>query len=366
MTTPLQRLTELGQSVWLDDLSRELLAGPLEEMIERDAVRGVTSNPTIFAKAIGAGERYDEQTRALAEDGRDAKDTFVALAVADVTAACDLLRPYWDEGHGQAGWVSLEVDPNLAHDAEATIAEAERLHRLVDRPNLYVKIPATDAGVVAIEETIAAGRPVNVTLIFSLARYSEVAEAYVRGVERFVEGGGDPSRLASVASFFVSRVDSEADRRLREAGAPEELQGRLAVANAKLAYVLYREIFAVERWRALAERGANAQRCLWASTSTKDPARSDVMYVEPLIGSDTISTMPAETIRAFQDHGRAELTLEEGVGESEEVFAAVRDAGVDLDDVFATLEREGIEKFIASYDELISTIARKRAEVTVG
>ncbi|MDX6554736.1 MAG: transaldolase [Miltoncostaeaceae bacterium] len=363
--TPLDLLTELGQSVWLDDLSRELLAGSLSELAREDAVRGVTSNPTIFAKAMGGdSDRYDEQMRELVAAGHDVKETFLALAVADVVAACDVLRPWWDEGRGQHGWVSLEVDPNLAGDADATIAEAERIHALVDRPNLYVKVPATAAGLVAIEELIARGIRVNVTLIFSLTRYAEVAEAYLRGVERLAAAGGDPATVTSVASFFVSRVDTEADKRLEAAGADAGLQGRLAIANAKLAYQRYKEIFSGARWEALAERGANVQRCLWASTSTKDPRRSDVMYVETLIGPDTVNTMPLPTIRAFKDHGRAEPTLERDLDEARRVFELVAAAGVDYDDVCDVLERKGVESFIASYDEVLRALEARRAELS--
>ena len=264
---------------------------------------------------------------------------------------------------GRDGYVSLEVDPTLAYDTEATIAEAVRLHELVDRPNLLVKIPATEPGLPAIEEMIARGKSINVTLIFSLERYAAVAEAYVRGLERLVEAGGDPSGVASVASFFVSRVDTEADRRLEEAGAPAELQGKLAVANAKLAYRRYQEIFAGERWEALAARGATPQRCLWASTSTKNPAYRDVLYVEELIGPATVNTMPEETIQAFQDHGEVALTLEQGIEEAEEVFRRIAEAGVDYDDVTATLEREGVEKFADSFAELLDGIRAKSGEL---
>jgi transaldolase len=259
--------------------------------------------------------------------------------------------------------VSLEVDPTLAYDTDATIAEADRLHGLVDKPNLFVKIPATEPGLPAIEEMISRGKSINVTLIFSLERYAEVAEAYVRGLERLVEAGGDPSRVASVASFFVSRVDTEADRRLEEAGAPAELQGKLAVANAKLAYQRYEEIFAGERWEALAARGATTQRCLWASTSTKNPAYSDVLYVESLIGPETVNTMPEDTVLAFQDHGTVARTLDEGVEEAREVFRQVAEAGVDVDDVTATLEREGVEKFSESFAELLDGIRAKSGEL---
>jgi transaldolase len=360
----LHQLSELGQSVWIDYLARDLLeSGELARLHEEDAVVGVTSNPTIFQKAISAGDAYDEQLREELEEERDPKELFLRLAVKDVQDACDLLRPVWDEGGGRDGYVSLEVDPTLAYETEASIAEAARLHELVDRPNLFVKIPATEPGLPAIEEMIARGRSINVTLIFSLERYAEVAEAYIRGLERLVEAGGDPAPVASVASFFVSRVDTEADRRLEELGAPSDLQGKLAVANAKLAYQRYKEIFSGGRWDALAARGATTQRCLWASTSTKNPAYRDVLYVEELIGPETVNTMPEETIRAFQDHGRVALTLEEGLDEAKEVFRRIAEVGVDYDDVTATLEREGVEKFSDSFAELLDGIRAKSGEL---
>src|ERR671934_2405986 len=270
--SPLHQLADHGQSVWIDFLSRQLLhSGELARMMRDDAVVGVTSNPTIFQKAISQGDAYDEQLRECIEVEDDPKAIFWHLAVRDVSDACDLLGPVWDEGHGQDGYVSIEVDPNLAYETEATIDEAQRLHDLVDRPNCFVKIPATQPGLSAIEEMISRGRNINVTLIFSLERYAEVAEAYIRGLERLVESGGDPSKVASVASFFVSRVDTEADRRLDAIGGHDELQGKLGVANAKLAYQSYQEVFAGERWEALEAKGATAQRCLWASTSTKNP-----------------------------------------------------------------------------------------------
>jgi transaldolase len=360
----LHQLSDLGQSVWIDFLSRDLLrTGELARLRDEDAVVGVTSNPTIFEKALSAGDAYDEQLRHELEEERDAKELFLRLATQDVGDACDLLRGVWDRGGGQDGYVSIEVDPTLAYDTEQTIAEAASLHAFVDRPNLFVKIPATEPGLPAIEEMIARGKSINVTLIFSLERYAEVAEAYVRGLERLVESGGDPSPVASVASFFVSRVDTEADRRLEEVGAPPELQGKLAVANAKLAYQRYQEIFAGERWEALAERGATTQRCLWASTSTKNPAYRDVLYVEELIGPKTVNTMPEETIRAFQDHGRVALTLEQDLDEANEVFRRVAEAGVDYDDVTDTLEREGVEKFSDSFAELLDGIRAKSGEL---
>ena len=360
----LHQLSELGQSVWIDFLSRQMLqSGKLERMMEEDAVVGVTSNPTIFQKAISEGDLYDEQIRALLDELDDPKEIFWQLAEKDVGDACDLLRSVWDAGKGQDGYVSIEVDPNLAGDTDATIAEARRLHAQIDKPNLHVKIPATKEGLPAIEEMIASGKNINVTLIFSLERYTEVAEAYIRGLERLVESGGDPSKVASVASFFVSRVDTEADKRLDEIGGHEELKGKLAIANAKLAYEKYNELFSGSRWQPLATKGATKQRCLWASTSTKNPAYRDVMYVEELIGPETVNTMPEETIEAFQDHGEVALTLEQGIDEAKRLFEQLAEACVDYDDVTRVLEEEGVQKFADSFAELLDGIKAKRGEL---
>jgi transaldolase len=360
----LHRLSALGQSVWIDYLSRRLIhEGELERLMREDAVVGVTSNPTIFQKAISEGDAYDEQLREVLAEEDDPKEVFLRLAVKDVQDACDLLRPVWDGGQGQDGYVSIEVDPNLAFDTDATIAEAQRLHELVDKPNCFVKIPATKDGLPAIEEMIARGRNINVTLTFSLERYAEVVEAYLRGLERLVESGGDPSKVASVASFFVSRVDTEADRRLDEVGAPDDLKGKLAVANAKLAYQRYKELFSGSRWDALRGKGARTQRCLWASTSTKNPAYRDVLYVEELIGPETVDTMPEETIVAFQDHGEVALTLEQGLDDAKRVFERIAEAGVDYDDVVVTLEQEGVQKFSDSFAELMDGVRAKRGEL---
>jgi transaldolase len=357
--SPLQQLHDHGQSVWIDYLSRPFVEdGELAELI-REGVRGVTSNPTIFQGAIAEGDAYDDQLREVLQSEDEPKEIFLALAARDIQAACDVLRPVHDEGGGQDGWVSLEVDPNLAHDTDGTIEEAARLHALVDRPNLLVKIPATPEGLPAIEETIARGIPVNVTLIFSLERHRAVAEAYVRGLQRLVDSGGDPGRIASVASFFVSRVDTEADKRLDEAGHPE-LKGKLAIANAKLAYQSYKEIFSGADWEALAAKGATAQRCLWASTSTKNPEYRDVIYVEELIGAETVNTMPRETAKAFADHGELRDTLEEDVEGARKLLDDLKAAGIDYDDVVAVLEREGVEKFAKSFRELFSDVEDKR------
>src|SRR3954449_12924707 len=360
----LHQLSELGQSVWIDFLSRQMLqTGQLEQMIEEDAVVGVTSNPTIFQKAISQGDLYDDQIRDLLDELDDPKEIFWQLAEKDVGDACDLLRSVWDAGKGQDGYVSIEVDPNLAGDTEATIAEARRLHAQIDKPNLHVKIPATKEGLPAIEEMIASGKNINVTLIFSLQRYTEVAEAYIRGLEGLVGAGGDPTRVASVASFFVSRVDTEADKRLDALGGHDELKGKLAIANAKLAYQRYKQLFSGERWEKLSERGATKQRCLWASTSTKNPNYRDVVYVEELIGPETVNTMPEETIDAFEDHGEVALTLERDVDEAHRVFERIAEAGVDYDDVVAVLEREGVQKFSDSFRELMDGIREKRGEL---
>ena len=357
----LHQLSALGQSVWIDFLSRDLVQqGELARMMDEDAVTGVTSNPTIFQKAISQGSAYDDQLRDLVEHEDDAKEIFIALAGRDVGDACDLMRSVWDGGAGLRGYVSMEVDPTLAYDADGTLAEAKRLHALVDKANLYVKIPATRDGVGPIEEMIALGKSINVTLIFSLERHREVMEAYIRGIERFVEGGGDPRPVSSVASFFVSRVDTEADKRLE--GHPE-LQGKLAVANAKLAYQNWKEVFSGERWEALEAKGASKQWCLWASTSTKNPAYRDVLYVEDLIGPETVNTMPEETIQAFQDHGEVALTIEQDLVEAHRVFEQVEAAGVSVDDVTRTLEVEGVQKFTDSFEELLEGIRAKRGEL---
>jgi transaldolase len=358
--SPLHRLSAEDQSVWLDSISRQMLqSGELARMMKEDAVVGVTSNPTIFQKAMAEGDAYDEQLRQVLESERDPKEIFYALAHDDIVEACDLLRSVWDGGSGKDGYVSWEVDPRFANDTQATIDEAKRLHDWVNRPNLLVKIPATKEGLPAIEESIANGRSINVTLIFGLQRYREVAEAYIRGLERFVEGGGDPSTVASVASFFVSRVDTEADKRLEKLG-NTDLQGKLAVANAKLAYQEYLEIFNGGRWEKLAARGATPQRCLWASTSTKNPAYPDTLYVADLIGPHTVNTMPIETIEAFQDHGVVARTLDTGIDEARRVFEDVKAAGVDYDDVTNTLEIEGVQKFADSMHELLHGITAKR------
>ena len=362
----LHELSARGQSVWIDYLSRDLLqSGELKRMMDEDAVVGVTSNPTIFQKALSQGDAYDEQLREYNQGG-DAKEIFLHLAVRDVENALDLLLPV-HERNPEDGYVSIEVDPTFAYDAKATFDEAIRLHEWIRRPNLYVKIPGTKPGLEAIENCIAVGRSINVTLLFSLEMHKESMEAYIRGLERFVEGGGDPAEVRSVASFFVSRVDTEADKRLEAIGSDEALalRGKLAVANARIAYQHYKEVFSGDRWEALEAKGALPQRCLWASTSTKNPEYRDVLYVEELIGPHTVNTMPEETIQAFQDHGEVrgdtvEDDLEEARALLEEKLPAV---GIDYDDVVATLEKEGVQKFSDSFKELLDGVKAKRETV---
>jgi transaldolase len=362
----LHTLSERGQSIWIDYLSRDMLEeGELARMMREDAVVGVTSNPTIFQKAISQGERYDEQLKELLEEETDPKEIFLQLSARDVEAALDLLAPV-HERTGYDGFVSWEVDPNLAYHRESTFDEAMRLHAWLDRPNLYVKIPATQPGLGAIEDCVANGKNINVTLIFSLQRYAEVVEAYLRGLERLVAGGGDPKNVYSVASFFVSRVDTEADKRLEAIGSKQalDLRGKLAVANARLAYEHYESAFSGPRWEFLAGKGANPQRCLWASTSTKNPAYNDVLYVEELIGPQTVNTMPEETIRAFQDHGEVRGdTVTKGRKKARALLEELAEVGVDYDDVTKTLELEGVQKFADSFKELLDGVRSKQGDL---
>ena len=360
--SPLNRASALGQSVWIDSLSREWIRGGyLRKLIDEDAVVGATSNPTILQKAMSNGDAYDEQLRELAHLDSDA--AFWKLAVTDIAEACDVFAPVFQATDARDGYVSLEVDPTLAYETLRTYEEAIALHERVDRPNLLVKIPATKPGLAAIEDVIAKGRSINVTLIFSLRRYAEVAESYVRGLERLVAAGGDPAKVASVASFFVSRIDTEADNRLDAIGGHDELEGKLAIANARLAYAHYKSVFAGSRWEFLAGKGARPQRVLWASTSTKNPAYPDTLYVDELIGPDTVNTMPLETVEAYQDHGHPEARLERDLQEAHAVFDGLAAAGIDYEDITETLEREGVEKFAASFAELLDGLRAKHASL---
>ena len=326
-------------------------------MIE-DGVVGVTSNPTIFQKAISESSLYDEQLEELYKQEDDPKEIFLGLAIKDIQDACDILNPVYERTAGKDGYVSLEVSPDLAYDAPKTVDEAMRLHEAVDRKNLLVKIPATQPGLAAIEEVISRGKSVNVTLIFSLDRYRAVAKAYIRGLQRLVAAGGDPSGVASVASFFVSRVDSEGDDRLDDVGRPD-LKGQLAIANAKLAYAEFEEIFTGDDWEFLESKGANKQRPLWASTSTKNPDYPDTIYVNNLVGPDTVNTMPAETLEATMDHAEIRSTLKEGINDARRLPRLLAEAGVDYEDVTETLEKEGVAKFMDSFDELLDEIREK-------
>ena len=360
--TRLQRLyVEHGQSPWLDSLSRgDLRDGSLAGLVA-DGIRGVTANPTTFANAIDASDDYDEQFSWLRSAGCSAEEAYWELVITDTIAACDLLRPIHRSSHGVDGFVSVEVAPDLADDTGRTIAAARELHRRIDRANLMVKVPATARGVPAIRALVSGGRNTNVTLLFSLTRYAEVIEAYLSGLEAFISHGGDPARVHSVASFFVGRVDAEVDERLRRgSGYARSLGGRAGVAQAKLAYQLFTERFSGKRWERLANHGARPQLPLWASTSPKDPADRDTRYVEELIGPQTVSTLPERTIRAFEDHGQVDRTIDSGVEEAGDVMRGLSDAGIDIDDVGLSLEQRGIAGFQYSFQKVIDVLDAKR------
>ncbi|MGH3991002.1 MAG: transaldolase, partial [Pseudonocardiaceae bacterium] len=354
----LQALHNAGVSIWLDTLSRELLdSGGFARLIADQAVTGATSNPTIFAKAITASDRYDDQLRALVASGlRDPQQLFFQLGLEDIRRAADLLRPAYDDSGGRDGFVSFECTPDLADDTQATIEQALELWGRLDRPNVMIKVPATEAGIPAIEELTARGVNVNVTLLFSVARYEQVIDAYLNGLERRGAAGQPVDAIASVASFFVSRVDAKTDALLT---AESDLRGRIAIANAHQAYARYRERFADQRWLALRQVGAQPQRPLWASTGTKDPAYSDVLYVEELIAPDVINTMPGATMRAFADHGNVARALGADTGAAEGILGRAEDSGVDLDAVTTQLEREGVRSFCDSYHQLLDCIETK-------
>jgi transaldolase len=360
MTDVLGELTQAGVSVWLDDISRERLrTGNLAALIRDFHVRGVTSNPTIFANALAKGDAYDEQIKDLAIRGVAVEEAARMITTYDIRWGADVLRPVYDSSAGVDGRVSIEVDPRLARETAKTIAEAKQLWWLVDRPNMFIKIPATAEGVPAITATLAEGISVNVTLIFSLERYGEVIDAYMAGLEQAAAGGHDISTIASVASFFVSRVDTEADKRLTKIGTPEALalKGKAAIANARLAYELFEQRLATDRWKALAAKGAKVQRPLWASTSTKDPAYPDTMYVVDLVTADTVNTMPEATMRATADHGVLRGDTVHGTyEESRALFASLEALGIGYDDVVQVLEDEGVSKFEVSWNEMLQGI----------
>ena len=358
---PLGDLSAQGVAIWLDDLSRELLAtGRLQELVESRHVVGVTTNPTIFAAALARGDRYDDQLRDLASSGADPDGAVLAVTTDDVRAGCDVLAPVYERTEGLDGCVSIEVDPRLSRDAAATAETARRLKSIVARPNLYIKIPATREGLAAITEVVSQGISVNVTLIFSLARYRAVMDAYLAGLEQAHAAGRDLTSIRSVASFFVSRVDTEVDHRLDRIGTPEAaaLKGRAAIANARLAYRAHQQQTAAERWQRLAALGARSQRPLWASTGVKDPAYPDTMYVSGLIAPGTVNTMPGPTLEAFADHGQAGSdTVSGAYDEADRVFRQLAAAGIDFDDVTDELERDGLAKFEKSWSELSTTVS---------
>ena len=368
MTDAIQGLQDLGQSVWYDNISRgTIVSGELQRLIAL-GVSGLTSNPTIFDKAISGSSDYDDALRELAGQGKTTSEIYEALAIEDIRAAADLLRPVYDLTDGADGYASLEVNPHLAHDTESTIAEAKRLFGSLDRPNVMVKVPATPEGIPAVHRLIGEGLNVNVTLTFSLTAYRDVRQAYMAGLEDLDWAGGDVSHIASVASFFVSRVDTAVDALLDErvrAGDEdmEDLLGKAAIANAKLAYRDFNEDFGGDRFAVLRSKGARVQRPLWASTSTKNPNYRDVLYPEALIGPDTVDTMPDATIEAFQDHGRPEITLDRGVAEAETVFESLEAAGISMEQVTAKLLADGVKSFADSFDSLVNNIEEQRGRL---
>jgi transaldolase len=363
--TKLHELLRLGQSVWLDFIQRSFIqSGDLQDYVDQ-GVTGITSNPTIFGKAISEGSEYDKQMEALAQDGRSPQEIYEALTVEDARLAADVLRPVFDRSHGGDGFFSLEVNPHLADDRQATVNEAHRLFGAVAKPNVMIKIPATDTGYEAIRESTADGLNINITLIFSLGQYEHVLESYLSGLEKRVEYGYDVEHIASVASFFVSRVDTLVDELLDQHTDPaaKSLKGKIGIANAKMAYQRFKEVFTSERWAHLAEKGANVQRVLYGSTGTKNPEYSDVLYVNHLIGVDTINTIPPETMEAFKDHGVVALTLEQGLDEARAHLEELAKLGIDLEEVGRKLLDKGIEKFAKPYDEAIDVIAERSAEL---
>jgi transaldolase len=370
MTDRLAELSAAGVAVWLDDLSRvRLTSGSLDKMRREQHVVGVTTNPSIFQKALSDADAYDAQLRDLATQGVTVEEAVRLMTGYDVRAACDVMRPAYDASAGVDGRVSIEVDPRSAHDADKTTAEAKALWWLVDRPNLFIKIPATAAGLPAITKTLAEGISVNVTLIFSLDRYRAVMDAFLAGLEQAKANGHDLTKIGSVASFFVSRVDTEVDKRLDKIGSEEakSLKGKAAIANAQLAYEAYTEVFATDRWQALADAGAHPQRPLWASTSTKSPEFKDTIYVEELIAPGTVNTMPESVIYAFEDHGEVRGdTVTGSYGSAKQVMADLAAVGVDFDDVVQVLEDEGVEKFETSWNELLEGVDKSLKAAAAG
>jgi transaldolase len=367
MTDLLKRLSsEHGQSPWLDNLQRGYLSsGNLASLVER-GVRGLTSNPTIFQKAIQGSSDYDEQFRSEIQKGSSAREAYWELVLQDIHGALDVFADLYSKSNGSDGFVSVEVDPSLAHDTAGTLSAARLLHERISRPNVMIKIPATQAGLPAIREMIAEGRNVNVTLIFSLSRYQDVMNAYIDGLEQRIASGSPVSNIASVASFFISRVDNEIDKRLDALGTPAALalRGSAAVNQARLAYAAFQKTFSGPRWEALAKAGAAVQRPLWASTSTKNPAYPDTLYVDQLIGPDTVNTLPDATLEAFADHGTLARTIDQNIGVSRRQWAELAMNAIDVDEVAAQLEAEGVASFIKSFDELIGVLEDKASGIS--
>jgi transaldolase len=358
----LRQISELGQAVWLDNINRELLdGGELQRLVDEDGLSGVTSNPSIFQKAMGDTDAYDDALRDALSDTQDPEEVFVRAAYVDIRDAADVLRPVFERTEGKDGYVSFELTPAMAYDPDGSVEQAKRFRGEIGRDNILIKVPGTPEGVTAFEELTAAGISVNVTLLFAVQRYEEIAEAYLRGLERRVEAGEPVDRIASVASFFVSRVDSKVDDAL-DGTDREDLKGKAAVANAKLAYRSFQQIFSGDRWERLAKEGANVQRPLWASTSTKNPDYPDTIYVDGLIGPDTVNTMPEVTLDAFADHGTVARTIDADLAGAKSVIDAVAGVGVDLDDVARTLESEGVAAFEKSFDELLGTLRQKAGD----
>jgi len=365
---PLKQLGTLGQSIWLDYIRRDLIAGGgLRRLIEEDGLRGMTSNPSIFEKAIVDSHDYDEDIRAMALEGKGAEAIYETLSQHDVQSAADEFRPLYDRTEGKDGFVSLEVNPHLAYDTNATMKEARRLWDALNRPNVFIKVPATANGLPAIQQLISEGTNINVTLLFGLSRYRQVAEAYIAGIETCAAEGEPVRQVTSVASFFVSRIDALVDPLLekliaqggKEADLAKKVRGQVAIASAKMAYQIYKEIFGSDRFRKLAAKGARVQRLLWASTGAKNPDYSDVKYIEALIGPDTVNTAPLETLEAYRDHGEPKARLEQGVKEARWVLEQLPELGISIDNVTRQLEDEGVEKFNKPFDKLMETLAQR-------
>jgi len=363
MSTPIKQLVSLGQSIWYDNIERRLLNnGDLAAMVERGDIQGLTSNPTIFNNAIANSNDYDADLLPLAQAGKSPLEIFEALAVDDIRAAADLLRPLYDETNGDDGYVSLEVNPTLAYETEKTLSEAKRLFAWVDRPNLMIKIPGTEAGLPAIRQAIAAGLNINVTLIFSIERYQAVMDAYLSGLEDRASEGLPIDGIASVASFFVSRIDVKVDQRLNALGSDQAaaLLGKTAIANARLAYQAFKAVFGSDRFASLKAQGARAQRPLWASTGTKNPAYSDTLYVDELVGPDSVNTMPPATLDAFRDHGQAALRIESDLEGANHTFSELAALGISMAEVTQELEEEGVKSFADSFESLMNTITSRQ------